>query len=81
MEYKNQLVSVPADEVKVIKEEGHPTSDEEDDDEDKKEDEEKEEAEEELNTIREAYGLSPKKKGPHGAKPKLKVRSVYDVNK
>ena len=79
VEYKDELVSVPASEVKVIKEETHPDDeeDEADDDEDGDKEKEKEEAEEELNSIREAYGLPKKKKGPHGTKPKLNCRSVY----
>ena len=51
-------------------------------DDDEKEDEEKKkdkEEEEELNSIREAYGLPPKKKGPHGEKPKLNCRSVHSL--
>ena len=49
--------------------------DEEHDDKDKDEDED----EEELNSIREAYGLSKKRKGPHGARPKLNCRSVHSL--
>ena len=79
VEYKNELVSVPASEVKIIEQTGHdeeePVEDDESDDDD--EDEKKEEAEEELNSIREAYGLPKKRKGPHGTKPKLNCRSVY----
>jgi len=37
------------------------------------------EDEEEINSIREAYGLPKKRKGPHGAKPKLNCRSVYSL--
>ena len=77
VEYKDELVSVPASEVKVIKEETHP-----DDEEDEADDEDKEkhdEDEEEINSIREAYGLPKKRKGPHGAKPKLNCRSVYSL--
>ena len=79
VEYKDELVSVPASEVKVIKEETHPDDeeDEADDDEDGDKEKEKEEAEEELNSIREAFGLPKKKKGPHGTKPKLNCRLVY----
>ena len=47
-----------------------------DDDEDK---EKHDEGEEEINSIREAYGLPKKRKGPHGAKPKLNCRSVYSL--
>jgi len=80
VDYKDELISVPADEAKVIKEAKHKPGDEEHEDE--KEDEEKKkdkEEEEELNSIREAYGLQPKKKGPHGEKPKLNCRSVHSL--
>jgi len=83
VDYKDELISVPADEAKVVVAEKH--GDEEEDA--KKEDEEKkkkkdhdEEDEEELNSIREAYGLGKKRKGPHGEKPKLNCRSVSDIN-
>tara|TARA_R100001086_G_scaffold225980_1_gene144478 strand:- start:339 stop:563 length:225 start_codon:yes stop_codon:yes gene_type:complete len=55
----------------------------------KKEDEEKKkkkdhdedhDEDEELNSLREAYGLGKKKKGPHGERPKLNCRSVHDIN-
>ena len=80
VDYKDELISVPADEAIIEKKSTHPSADEEDDDE--KEDEEKKkdkEEEEELNSIREAYGLPPKKKGPHGEKPKLNCRSVHSL--
>jgi len=90
VDYKDELISVPADEAKVVValEHGGKSGDEEDA---KKEDEEKkkkkdhdedhdEEDEEELNSIREAYGLGKKRKGPHGEKPKLNCRSVSDIN-
>ena len=83
VDYKDELISVPADEAKVIKEEGH--DEEEPADKKKKEDEEKgkkkdhDEDEEELNSIREAYGLPKKRKGPHGEKPKLNCRSVHSL--
>ena len=79
VDYKDELISVPANEAIIEKKAIHP-DDEEDDDE--KEDEEKKkdkEEEEELNSIREAYGLPPKKKGPHGEKPKLNCRSVHSL--
>ena len=84
VDYKNELISVPADEATVVVEEVHPkksknkkSDEEEDADEDK--DTDKEEEEKELNSIREAYGLPKKRKGPHGEKPKLNCRSVYDL--
>ena len=83
VDYKDELISVPADEATIIEGGGHPPADEEDDD--KKEDEEKDkkkdhdEDEEELNSIREAYGLPKKRKGPHGEKPKLNCRSVHSL--
>ena len=112
VEYKDELVSVPAAEARVIQETGHgeeePVEDESDDDEgiDSKADLNKDgdlseyekkrgkaiqksmakgkkkkhdEGEEEINSIREAYGLPKKRKGPHGAKPKLNCRSVYSL--
>jgi len=86
VDYKDELISVPADEAKVVvalEHGGKKPGDEEedaDDDKKKKEDEEHdEEDEEELNSIREAYGLGKKRKGPHGEKPKLNCRSVYDL--
>ena len=113
VEYKDELVSVPAAEARVIQETGHgeeePVEDESDDDEkgiDSKADLNKDgnlseyekkrgkaiqksmakgkkkkhdEDEEEINSIREAYGLPKKRKGPHGAKPKLNCRSVYSL--
>ena len=86
MDYKDELISVPADEARVVIALEHNGESEEKEDEEKekeeKEDEEdnKEEDEEELNSIREAYGLPKKRKGPHGEKPKLRVRSVHNVN-
>ena len=82
VDYKDELISVPADEAKVIVAEGH--GDEEEDADEDKEDEEKkkkdhDEDEEELNSIREAYGLPKKRKGPHGEKPKLNCRSVHSL--
>ena len=86
VDYKDELISVPADEAKVVvalEHGGKKSGDEEedaDDDKKKKEDEEHdEEDEEELNSIREAYGLGKKRKGPHGEKPKLNCRSVSDL--
>ena len=84
VDYKDELISVPADEATIIEGGGHPPADEEDDDKKKKEDEEhddkdKDEDEEELNSIREAYGLPKKRKGPHGEKPKLNCRSVHSL--
>jgi len=113
VEYKDELVSVPAAEARVIQETGHgeeePVEDESDDDDegiDSKADLNKDgdlseyekkrgkaiqksmakgkkkkhdEDEEEINSIREAYGLPKKRKGPHGAKPKLNCRSVYSL--
>ena len=83
VDYKDELISVPADEAKVIKEAKHKPGDEEDADKDKEDEEKKEkdhdEDEEELNSIREAYGLPKKKKGPHGEKPKLNCRSVHSL--
>ena len=85
VDYNDELISVPADEATIVVAESH--GDEEEADK-KKEDEEKkkkkhdkdhDEDEEELNSIREAYGLSKKRKGPHGEKPKLNCRSVYDL--
>ena len=85
VDYNDELIAVPADEATIVVAEGH--GDEEEADK-KKEDEEKkkkkhdkdhDEDEEELNSIREAYGLSKKRKGPHGEKPKLNCRSVYDL--
>lgn len=87
VDYKDELISVPADEAKVIVAESH--GDEEEDakkeDEEKKKkkkdhDEDHDEDEEELNSIREAYGLNKKRKGPHGEKPKLNCRSVHAIN-
>ena len=82
VDYKDELISVPADEAKVIVAEGH-GDEEEDADEDKEEEEKKkkdhDEDEEELNSIREAYGLPKKRKGPHGEKPKLNCRSVHSL--
>jgi len=82
VDYKDELISVPADEAKVIVAESHGDEEEDaDEDKKKKEDEEHdEEDEEELNSIREAYGLGKKRKGPHGEKPKLNCRSVSDIN-
>jgi hypothetical protein len=85
VDYKDELISVPADEAKVIVAESHGDEEEDaDEDKKKKEDEEhddkdKDEDEEELNSIREAYGLNKKRKGPHGEKPKLNCRSVSDL--
>ena len=88
MDYKDELISVPADEARVVIALEHNGESEEKEDEEKEEKEEKEdeednkeEDEEELNSIREAYGLPKKRKGPHGEKPKLRVRSVHDVNR
>ena len=80
VDYKDELVSVPADEATVVVAESH-GDEEEDADDDKKEDEEKDhdEDEEELNSIREAYGLPKKRKGSHGEKPKLNCRSVHSL--
>ena len=82
VDYKDELISVPADEAKVVVSESHGDEEEDaDEDKKKKEDEEHdEEDEEELNSIREAYGLGKKRKGPHGEKPKLNCRSVSDIN-
>ena len=60
VDYKDELISVPADEAKIIVAEGHGD-------------------EEELNSIREAYGLPKKRKGPHGARSKLNCRSVHSL--
>ena len=80
VDYKDELISVPADEAKVIVAEKHGDEEEDADEDKKKEDEEHdEEDEEELNSIREAYGLGKKRKGPHGEKPKLNCRSVSDL--
>ena len=85
MDYKDELISVPADEARVVIALEHNGESEEKEDEEKekeeKEDEEdnKEEDEEELNSIREAYGLPKKRKGPHGEKPKLNCRSVHSL--
>ena len=81
VDYKDELISVPADEAKVVVSESHGDEEEDaDEDKKKKEDEEHdEEDEEELNSIREAYGLGKKRKGPHGEKPKLNCRSVSDL--
>ena len=90
VDYKDELISVPADEAKVVvalEHGGKKSGDEEDakkEDEEKKKkkdhDEDHEEDEEELNSIREAYGLGKKRKGPHGEKPKLNCRSVHAIN-
>ena len=115
VDYKDELISVPADEATIIVAEGHgdeeePADDEEDHKETKKQkkfggnkgdrprrfdkktgrkSEERdfggkhgdhpEEDEEELNSIREAYGLPKKRKGPHGARSKLNCRSVHSL--
>ena len=83
VDYKDELISVPADEAIIVKEGGHPPASGEEepaDDEDKDEEEKKhDEDEEELNSIREAYGLPKKRKGPHGEKPKLNCRSVHSL--
>ena len=115
VDYKDELISVPADEATIIVAEGHgdeeePADDEEDHKETKKQkkfggnkgdrprrfdkktgrkSEERdfggkhgdhpEEDEEELNSIREAYGLPKKRKGPHGTRPKLNCRSVHSL--
>jgi len=88
VDYNDELISVPADEAKVVVAESHGDEEEASKKEDeekkkKKEDEEDkkdhDEDEEELNSIREAYGLNKKRKGPHGEKPKLNCRSVYDL--
>ena len=85
VDYKDELISVPADEAKVVVAESHGDEEEDaDEDKKKKEDEEhddkdKDEDEEELNSIREAYGLNKKRKGPHGEKPKLNCRSVHSL--
>jgi len=81
VDYKNELISVPADEaiIQEKKKSTHPPADEEDADKDEEEKKKDKEEEEELNSIREAYGLPPKKKGPHGKKPKLNCRSVHSL--
>ena len=80
VDYKDELISVPADEAKIIVAESHGDEEEPEDDEDKDEEEKKhDEDEEELASIREAYGLPKKRKGPHGEKPKLNCRSVYSL--
>ena len=89
VDYKDELISVPADEAIIVKEGGHPpaSGEEEPVDKDKKkkkedeehDDEDHDENEEELNSIREAYGLPKKRKGPHGARPKLNCRSVHSL--
>ena len=85
VDYKDELISVPADEAKVIVAEGHGDEEEDADADEDKEDEEKkkkedhDEDEDELNSIREAYGLPKKRKGPHGEKPKLNCRSVHSL--
>ncbi len=85
VDYKDELISVPADEAKVVVAESHgkkKSGDEEEDADEGKEEEEhgdKDEDEEELNSIREAYGLPKKRKGPHGEKPKLNCRSVHSL--
>ena len=87
VDYNDELISVPADEAKIVVAEKHGDEEEAS----KKEDEEKkkkkkdhdkdhdEEDEEELNSIREAYGLGKKRKGPHGKRPKLNCRSVHSL--
>ena len=87
VDYNDELISVPADEAKIVVAEKHGDEEEAS----KKEDEEKkkkkkdhdkdhdEEDEEELNSIREAYGLGKKRKGPHGERPKLNCRSVHSL--
>ena len=84
VDYKDELISVPADEVTIVKEDEHNEMPVDKDKKKKKEDEEhddkdKDEDEEELNSIREAYGLPKKRKGPHGEKPKLNCRSVHSL--
>ena len=80
VDYKDELISVPADEAKIIVAESHGDEEEPEDDEDKDEEEKKhDEDEEELNSIREAYGLPKKRKGPHGARSKLNCRSVHSL--
>ena len=82
VDYKDELVSVPADEATVVVAEGHgkkKSGDEEEDADEGKEEEEHDEDEEEHNSIREAYGLPKKRKGPHGEKPKLNCRSVHSL--
>jgi len=84
VDYKDELISVPADEAKVVvvrehDEEVAAKKNKKKKKEDEEHDEDHDEDEEELNSIREAYGLGKKKKGPHGEKPKLNCRSVYNL--
>ncbi len=86
VDYKDELISVPADEATIVEGEEHNEMPVDKDKKKKKEDEEhdeehddEDEDEEELNSIREAYGLPKKRKGPHGEKPKLNCRSVYNL--
>ena len=82
VDYKDELISVPADEATIIEGDEHNEMPVDKDKKKKKEDEEhddKDEEEEELNSIREAYGLPKKRKGPHGEKPKLNCRSVHSL--
>ena len=85
VDYNDELISVPAGEATIVvveehdeetKMSKHKKKKKKEDEEDKKD---HDEDEEELNSIREAYGLSKKRKGPHGEKPKLNCRSVYDL--
>ena len=87
VDYNDELISVPAGEATIVVIEEHdeetkmPKHKKKEDEEKKKKkhDKDHDEDEEELNSIREAYGLSKKRKGPHGEKPKLNCRSVYDL--
>ena len=87
VDYNDELISVPAGEATIVVIEEHdeetkmPKHKKKEDEEKKKKkhDKDDDEDEEELNSIREAYGLSKKRKGPHGEKPKLNCRSVYDL--
>ena len=87
VDYNDELISVPAGEATIVVIEEHdeetkmPKHKKKEDEEKKKKkhDEDQDEDEEELNSIREAYGLSKKRKGPHGEKPKLNCRSVHSL--
>ena len=85
VDYKDELIAVPADEARIVVAEGHGDEEEaskkEDEEKKKKKDHDKDHDEdEELNSLREAYGLGKKKKGPHGERPKLNCRSVHEIN-
>ena len=87
VDYNDELISVPAGEATIVVIEEHdeetkmPKHKKKEDEEKKKKkhDKDHDEDEEELNSIREAYGLSKKRKGPHGEKPKLNCRSVHSL--